>query len=157
MRIDDMQTTMLVADYDNQIMPIYEDPIYTGGGSNIIEPEIIIPVNNEVATPIGGGSINAEQVEILTQQAGNTSQSGSSTSQSGSSTSQSGTSTVVEPNIDAEPSATTDETKTYVGGGTTPDSNIIVDKPKRNYLMYGLIGVVGVYVIYKVFFNKKSE
>jgi hypothetical protein len=150
MRIDDMQTTMLVADYDNQIMPIYEDPIYTGGGSNIIEPEIIIPVNNEVATPIGGGSINAEQVEILTQQAGNTSQSGSSTSQSG-------TSTVVEPNIDAEPSATTDETKTYVGGGTTPDSNIVVDRPKRNYLMYGLIGVVGVYVIYKVFFNKKNQ
>ena len=150
MRIDDMQTTMLVADYDNQIMPIYEDPIYTGGGSNIIEPEIIIPVNNEIETPIKDGTINAEQIEILTQQGGNTSQSGSSTSQSG-------TSTISEPNIDAEPSATTDETKTYVGGGTTPDSNIIVDKPKRNYLMYGLIGVVGVYVIYKVFFNKKSE
>jgi hypothetical protein len=150
MRIDDMQTTMLVADYDNQIMPIYEDPIYTGGGSNIIEPEIIIPVNNEIETPIKDGTINAEQIEILTQQGGNTSQSGSSTSQSG-------TSTISEPNIDAEPSATTDETKTYVGGGTTPDSNIIVDKPKRNYLMYGLIGLVGVYVAYKVFFRKKSE
>lgn len=143
MRIDDMQTTMLVADYDNQIMPIYEDPIYTGGGSNIIEPEIIIPVNNEIESPIKDGTINAEQIEILTQQGGNTSQSG--------------TSTISEPNIDAEPSATTDETKTYVGGGTTPDSNIIVDKPKRNYLMYGLIGLVGVYVAYKVFFHKKSE
>lgn len=143
MRTNDMRTTMLVADYDNQIMPVDENSTYTGGGSNIVEPEIVIPVNNEIATPIGAGLASAEQVEILTQQAGNTSQSG--------------TSTVVEPNIDAEPSATTDETKTYVGGGTTPDSNIVVDKPKRNYLMYGLIGVVGVYVIYKVFFNKKSE
>ena len=143
MRIDDMQTTMLVADFDNEIMPIYEDPIYTGGGSNVIEPEIIMPVSNQVDTPVKGGLLNAEQVEILTQQAG--------------STSQSGTSTISEPNIDAEPSATTDETKTYVSGGTTPDSNIVVDKPKRNYLMYGLIGLVGVYVIYKVFFNKKSE
>jgi len=143
MRIDDMQTTMLVADYDSQMMPTYEDPTYTGGGSNITEPEIIIPLNNDAGTPIGGGSINAEQVEILAQQGGNASQGG--------------TSTVTEPNIDAEPSATTDETKTYVGGGTTPDTNIVVDKPKRNYLMYGLIGVVGAYVIYKVFFKKKSE
>jgi hypothetical protein len=143
MRADDMRTTMLVADYDNQIMPIYDDPTYSGGGSNIVEPEIIIPVNSEIVTPISAGSASAEQVEILTQQAGNTSQSG--------------TSAVAEPNIDAEPSATTDETKTYVGGGTTPDSNIIIDKPKRNYLMYGILGVVGAYVIYKVFFNKKSQ
>jgi hypothetical protein len=58
--------------------------------------------------------------------------------------------------INKESSATTDETKTYVSGGTTPDSNIIVDKPKRNYLMYGVIGVIGAYIIYKVFFNKKT-
>jgi hypothetical protein len=57
-------------------------------------------------------------------------------------------------NSKSESSATTDETKTYVGGGTTPDSNIVVNKPKRNYFMYGVIGVVGVYVVYKVFFNK---
>jgi hypothetical protein len=143
MREEDMQNTMFIADYDNQIMPIEESSTYTGGASNIIEPEIIIPIIDEVITPIGGGTINTEQVEIPTQQTGNNSQSG--------------TSTVVEPNINAEPSVTTDDTKTYVGGGTTPDSNIVLDKPKRNYIMYGLIGVVGVYVIYKVFFNKKSE
>jgi hypothetical protein len=58
---------------------------------------------------------------------------------------------------DSEPSATTNETKTYVSGGTTPDSSIIIDKPKRNYLMYGLIGVVGAYVVYKLFLDKKSQ
>jgi hypothetical protein len=57
----------------------------------------------------------------------------------------------------AEPSATTKETKTYVSGGTTANSNIVVDKPNRNYLMYGLIGVVGAYFVYKVFFKKKSQ
>ena len=143
MGINDVQTNMLVSDYDNQITPSYEDPIYTGSGSNIVEPEIIIIANNEIATPIGGSSINAEQVKILTQQGGRTSQSG--------------TSTITKPNEDAEPSATTEETKTYVGGGTTPDSNIVVDKPKRNYIMYGLIGVVGTYVVYKLFFNKKNQ
>jgi hypothetical protein len=143
MRVNDMQTTMLVNDYDSQMMPTYEDATYTGGGSNVIEPEILIPIYNQNDTPIKGGAINAEQVEVLAQQ--------------GAGNSQTGTSAVVEPNTDAEPSATTDETKTYVGGGTTPDSNIVVDKKKRNYLMYGLIGVVGAYVVYKLFFHKKSE
>lgn len=50
---------------------------------------------------------------------------------------------------------TTGENKTYVGGGTTPDSSIVVDKPKRNYLIIGITAVVGAYVIYKVFLNKK--
>jgi hypothetical protein len=67
------------------------------------------------------------------------------------------TMSVVEPNVDAEPSATTEETKTYVSGGTTPDSNIVVDKSKRNYLMYGVVGVVAVYVVYRMFFDKKSQ
>lgn len=59
--------------------------------------------------------------------------------------------TAVKPNVEAESSATTDETKTYVKGGTTPDSNIVVDKPKRNYLMYGIIGLVVAYFGYKKF------
>lgn len=60
-------------------------------------------------------------------------------------------------NYKSEPSATTDETKTYVSGGTTPNSNIVVDRPKRNYLMYGVVGVFGAYVIYKMFFDKKRQ
>ena len=145
MRINDIQTNTLVADYNSQTMPTYEDTTYTGGGSTVIEPEIIIPISNQGGNPVNSGNISVEQLETLTQQAGNTSQSGTSTS------------TITEPNVDSESSATTDETKTYVGGGITPDSNIVIDKPKRNYLMYGLIGLVGVYVVYKVFFNKKSE
>jgi hypothetical protein len=60
----------------------------------------------------------------------------------------------MKKNTDAEPSATTDETKTYVSGGTTPDSSIIIDKPKKNYLMYGLTAFFGAYVIYRIFFKK---
>jgi fructose 1,6-bisphosphatase len=54
-------------------------------------------------------------------------------------------------------SATTYFTKTYVEGGTTPNSKIVIKKPKRNYTTLGLLGIVGVYVVYKVFFNKKSK
>ena len=68
-----------------------------------------------------------------------------------------GTSSIKEPATVVVPSATTSGTKTYVDGGTTPDSDIIVDKPKPNYLVFGLIGLVGAYVVYKVFFQKKSE
>lgn len=60
-------------------------------------------------------------------------------------------------NSKAESSPTTEQNKNYIGGGTTPDSDIIVNKSKSNYIRYGIVGVVGAYVIYKVFFNKKSE
>jgi hypothetical protein len=126
---------MLIDDYNSQMMPTYENPTYTGGGSQVSEPEILNPINPAYTPPIKGNQ-NVEDVESGLPQ---------------------GTNNTVTPNNDAEPSATTDETKTYVGGGTTPDSNIVIDKKKRNYLMYGLIGVVGVYVVYKLFFNKKSQ
>jgi hypothetical protein len=61
------------------------------------------------------------------------------------------------PKNDVIPSDTTDETKTYLDGGTTPDSNINVKKPEPNYLTLGVLGIIGLLVIYKVFFNKKSE
>lgn len=55
-----------------------------------------------------------------------------------------------------ESSATTQQTKTYIGGGTTPNSPILVKKPiKKNY-MYGILGVIGVLVFYKFFYNKKA-
>lgn len=54
-------------------------------------------------------------------------------------------------------SATSKSTKSYVEGGTTPDSNIIIKKPKPNYVAVGVVGVIGLYVIYKVFFNKKRK
>lgn len=54
-------------------------------------------------------------------------------------------------------SATTNSTKSYVEGGTTPNSKIIINKPKPNYVMRGAIVLVGAYVIYKVFFNKKIK
>lgn len=61
------------------------------------------------------------------------------------------------PTTNIVSSATSDSTKNYIGGGTTPNSDIIVNKPKPNYTMFVLLGVVTAYVFYKVFFNKKSE
>jgi hypothetical protein len=54
-------------------------------------------------------------------------------------------------------SATSNSTKSYVEGGTTPDSKIVIKKPKPNYVMIGIVSLVGVYVIYKAFFNKKIK
>jgi hypothetical protein len=67
------------------------------------------------------------------------------------------TSTGTTSNNLSEPSATTDDTKTYVGGGTTPDSNIVIKKPTSKYYIYGLLGVLGAIVAYKLFYNKKPS
>ena len=50
----------------------------------------------------------------------------------------------------------TDETKLYISGGTTPDSDIVVARPKRNHFKLVVVGAVGAYLAYLVFFNKKS-
>jgi hypothetical protein len=50
----------------------------------------------------------------------------------------------------------TDETKLYISGGTTPDSDIVVARPKRSHFKLVVVGAVGVYLAYLVFFNKKS-
>jgi hypothetical protein len=60
------------------------------------------------------------------------------------------------PTKDNVSSPTSDSTKNYLGGGTTPNSDIIVNKPKPNYTTIVIVGIVGAYVLYKVFFNKKS-
>lgn len=60
------------------------------------------------------------------------------------------------PTKDDTSSPTSDSTKNYIGGGTTPDSDIIVNKPKPNYTTIVIVGIIGAYVLYKVFFNKKS-
>jgi hypothetical protein len=117
---------------NSEIYPILI-PNSSNTGSQIIEPEIVTPfefppINNSTIVELPQGS----PIQNNT-----------------------GTSTASNPN--AVPSATTDGTKTYVDGGTTPDSNIIVKKPKPNYLTLGIIGVVGFLVVYKLFFNKKSE
>lgn len=57
---------------------------------------------------------------------------------------------------DKIPSATTNSTKSYVEGGTSPDSKIVIKKPKPNYTVLGVLGIVGSFVVYKVFFNKKK-
>ena len=62
-------------------------------------------------------------------------------------------------NSKSEPSRFTKQNKNYIEGGITPDSDIIVSKSKSksNYIGYGIVGIVGAYVVYKVFFNKKSQ
>lgn len=137
---------------DNIDYPIFNDELLNGG-SQIIEPDVITPIKS---TGSGNVVFNPEEVIdiVLPQQ-----NSGTGTTTSGQTTSgqTAGTSSIKEPATEVVPSATTSGTKTYVDGGTTPDSDIIVDKPKPNYLVFGLIGLVGAYVVYKVFFQKKSE
>lgn len=116
------------------------------GASQVIEPEIINTVPNQGAIQ---PTLTLEQVqEAVNQPSGGV------------------TTTIQEPNVLipstkpetlAEPSATTDETKTYGGGGTTPNSTIVIKKPKPNYLVYGIVGVIGVLVVYKVFFKGKTQ
>ena len=58
-------------------------------------------------------------------------------------------------NSKSEPSRFTKQNKNYIEGGTTPDSDIIINKSKSNYIGYVVVGVVGAYLIYKMFLNKK--
>jgi hypothetical protein len=61
----------------------------------------------------------------------------------------------IKPNNQAVPSATTEQTKTYVSGGTTPNSTIIVNKSKPSYLSIGVLGLIGIVVVYKVLVKSK--
>jgi hypothetical protein len=145
MRQDINITKMYVSDYDNQIMPNYESSINEVGSSQVLEPEIIMPIYTQSQNPVRGTTITSiEEIEpILSEQVVE-----NTPVKSGS--------TEVKPQKDSESSATTDETKTYVGGGTTPDSQIVVKKPMTKYYIYGILGIVGALVVYKVFFNKKT-
>jgi hypothetical protein len=134
---------MYVSDYDSQMMPTYEIPVYEGGGSQVAEPEIIIPITPKPNTPPVKSTLILEDIE-------------NDLPQSNTPTINSGTKDTEDTKPKGEPSATTDETKTYVGGGTTPDSQIVVKKPTTKYFVYGIVGIVVAYLGYKVFFNKKS-
>jgi len=142
------------------------------GNSQITEPDIILPIYNvndlsnsnnytytttgsplsfpmEVSTPVNTGNISTDSTSGSTT-SGSTSGSTNSGSTSGGTTSGS------TSNNTSEPSATTDETKTYVEGGTTPDSNIVIKKPMTKYYIYGIVGIIGALIAYKVFFSKKT-
>jgi hypothetical protein len=125
--------------------------ITDSGNSQITEPDMLIPlldVNDyDNSNNLGNNSSSYIPIDVLN----NVNTSNTSTG-STSGTVSSGT----KPNNTSEPSATTDETKTYVGGGTTPDSNIVVKKPTTKYFVYGIVGLLGALVIYKFFLNKKS-
>jgi hypothetical protein len=143
MRQDTNLTKMYVSDYDSQMMPTYEIPVYENGSSQVAEPEIIIPISPLPNTPPKKNTLILENIENDLPQ-------GNSTSVV------SGTKDSEDTKPKGEPSATTDQTKTYVGGGTTPDSQIVVKKPTTKYFVYGIVGIVVAYLGYKVFFNKKS-
>jgi hypothetical protein len=130
--------------------PIIKESTFPELGSSIITEPNIIPINNAGNSPnlnnninIGNGSSSSVPIQVVTPvDAGNTS---------------AGSTSGATSNNTSEPSATTDETKTYVGGGTTPDSNIVVKKPMTKYYVYGIIGLIGALVVYKTFFNKKPS
>lgn len=141
MRVREAQTAMMLEDYSDRVTPMYNQD----SGSQILEPEIIMPIYSQNQNPVKGKSIiSVEEIEpILSEQVVE-----STPVKSGS--------IDTKPVKDSEPSATTDQTKTYVGGGTTPDTPIVVKKPMTKYFVYGIVGIVGALVVYKVFFNKKT-
>lgn len=130
-----LNQTTSISSVRKRIAPDDETPMFNddlGGGSSIVEPDFINPVANQSEAPIRGGSVtNVEQVEAGLESPNDTGLNG-----------------------EKEPSATTDENKTYVGGGTTPDSPIIIKTPKTNYVVYGIVGVIAVLVLYKLYFKK---
>jgi len=142
------------------------------GNSKITEPDIILPIYNvndlsnsnnytytttgsplsfpmEVSTPVNTDNISTVSTSGSTN-SGSTSGGTTSGSTSVDTTSDS------TSNNTSEPSATTDQTKTYVEGGTTPDSNIVIKKPMTKYYIYGIVGIIGALIAYKVFFSKKT-
>lgn len=139
MRVDEKRSAILLGNYNDNLMPINNEviPNYNLGSSQVIEPEII---SAEISTPPVKNYIvkSPDEIQPVLQDSPNNE--------------------VIEnqPKSDSDSSATTDETKTYVGGGTTPDSNIVIKKPTSKYFLYGIVGVVGALIIYKIFFNKKQ-
>jgi hypothetical protein len=136
--------------YDVENPSIKESTIPELGNSQITEPNILIPIYNVSDSPNPNNYTNTGNIPIEVLTPLDTSNTSSDPT---SGTSTSGTT----PNNTSEPSATTDDTKTYVGGGTTPDSNIVVKKPMRKYYIYGIIGIVGAIIAYKLFYNKKTS
>jgi hypothetical protein len=134
------------------------------GNSKITEPDIILPIynvndlsNSNNYTYTTTGSPLSFPMEVSTPvNTGNTS-TGSTTGTSNSGTTSGTSSSGTSANNVSEPSATTDETKTYVSGGTTPDSQIVVKKPTTKYFIYGIVGLVGAFIVYKTFFDKKPS
>ena len=134
--------------------------------SQIVEPEIITPILSNINTSNGSiASANNidSQIDILQNQISQQAPVAVNNTVTNPvilpnpNTSVATDSQLGLPNPNAVTSATTDQTKVYVGGGTSPNSNIIVTKPKPNYLLMGVSGIILVLVCYKLFFNKKSE
>jgi hypothetical protein len=144
-------TRVYVSDYDSQMMPTDEITSYGAGNSQVSEPEIVNTINTHINPSPVNSTVNFEQIEDDLSQVVPTKPT-KPTKPNNSITPNTNTS-----NPDKESSATTDETKTYVGGGTTPDSQIVVKKPTTKYFVYGIVGIVVAYLGYKMFFDKKSE
>ena len=148
-------TRIYNSDYDSQMMPTDEITSYRGGNSQVSEPEIVNPIKNHINPSPVNSTVNFEQIEDDLSQLVPTKPT--KPTKPNSITPNTNTSNPDTTNPDKESSATTDETKTYVGGGTTPDSQIVVKKPTTKYYVYGIVGIVVAYIGYKMFFNKKSE
>lgn len=134
--------------YDAEIPSIKESTISDLGNSQITEPDIIIPIyNGNNNTDTGNTSSGSIPIEILNPVNPSDTSTGSTSNNTSTGSNSSNTS---------EPSATTDDTKTYVGGGTTPDSTIVVKKPTRKYYVYGIVALVVALIGYKVFYNKNT-
>lgn len=140
-----MKRSQDIGIYDAEIPSIKESTISDLGNSQITEPDIIITTYNGNNNPVLNNNTNT----------GNTS-SGSIPIEILNPLNPSDTSTGSNSSNTSEPSATTDDTKTYVDGGTTPDSTIVIKKSNRKYFVYGGIALIVGLIAYKVFYNKNT-
>lgn len=124
------------------------------GNSQITEPDIILPISN--VNDLSNSNNYTYTENGSTVIASGNSSSGTTSGNSSSGTTLGNSYSETTPNNTLESSATTDETKTYVSGGTTPDSQIVVKKPTTKYFVYGIVGIVIAYLGYKVFLKKDS-
>lgn len=152
---------MMINDFGYQPTPTYYQPTYNSssdfnepiaivntGSSQVLEPVIITPINSQPQTTSTTGSFITDTGEVLAP----IPPKGTGGFKDTETTEQP---LIKDDKVNSEPSATTDKNKTYVNGGTTPDSNIYVKKSKPNYIVYGVVGIIGLLVVYKVFLEKK--
>jgi hypothetical protein len=100
----------------------------TSVGSNIVEPEII-NVSTNTQNNQNSTQVNPAVLEI---------------------------SESVSTITNTKPNTNTSGVKSYISGGTTKNNTIVLSKPKPNYVMYAIVGVLGILVVNELFFNTKN-
>jgi hypothetical protein len=105
-------------------------------GSNIVEPNIVNLVPNAQVAPVFPQVVSAN--DLIQQPTVSDIKNNS-----------------IKTEVSTNQNSASNGGKTYVSGGTTPNASIVIKKPKTNYLLYGVVGLLGILIINRLFFYKK--